>query len=89
MEIYSRYCNGCHPGGSNVIKHGKAIINSPELQDFQRFLRWVRQPKDPMPPFSESQISDAEVKNLYECIVHELDREPGSSPPGSAKARKP
>jgi mono/diheme cytochrome c family protein len=89
QEIYSKNCSACHPGGGNVIEHGKAIINSPELQDFQRFLRWVRHPKDPMPPFSESQISDAEVKNLYEYIVHELNREPGSSPPGSAKARTP
>jgi uncharacterized membrane protein len=73
-EIYSKDCNACHPGGGNVIEQGKPVINSPELQDFQRFLRWVRQPKAPMPPFPGSRISEAEVKDLYEYIVHELNR---------------
>lgn len=76
QKIYFKDCNACHPGGGNVIEHGKPVINSPELQDFQRFLKWVRQPRTPMPPFSEAQISDAQVKDLYEYIVHELNRLP-------------
>jgi uncharacterized membrane protein len=74
MELFSRYCNACHPGGGNVIEHGKAIIGSPELKDFQRFLHWVRHPVEPMPQFHESRISDAKVKELYEYIVHELNQ---------------
>lgn len=88
QKIYSDNCNACHPGGGNVIEHGKPVINSLELQDIQRFLQWVRQPKSPMPPFSESRLSDAEVKDLYEYIVHELNREPSSPPQRSAEARK-
>jgi len=78
LRIYSINCNACHPGGGNVIPHGRPVINSPELQDFHRFLQWVRHPKAPMPPFPESRISDAEGKDLYEYIVHELNPEPGS-----------
>jgi uncharacterized membrane protein len=74
MELFSRYCNACHPGGGNVIEHGKAIIGSPELKDFQRFLHWIRRPEEPMPQFHESRISDAEVKQLYEYVVHELNQ---------------
>jgi uncharacterized membrane protein len=74
LEIYSRYCHACHPGGGNVIERGKAIIGSPELKDFQRFLHWVRHPEEPMPPFPGRRVSDAEVKELYEYIVHELNQ---------------
>jgi mono/diheme cytochrome c family protein len=88
QKIYSDHCNACHPGGGNVIEHGKPVINSPELRDFQGFLRWVRKPKAPMPPFSESRLSDADVKDLYEYIVHELNREPGSQPQRSAQNSK-
>jgi len=76
--IYSVNCHACHPGGGNLIQHGKPVIDSPELKDFKLFLQWVRQPKAPMPPFSESRISDAQVKDLYEYIVNELSGKPGS-----------
>jgi uncharacterized membrane protein len=82
-QIYSVNCNACHPGGGNVIEHGKPVINSPQLQTAQRFLQWVRHPKIPMPAFPESKVSDAQVKELYEYIIHELNR--GRSPTSAQK----
>ncbi len=84
-KVYSDNCNACHPGGGNVIEHGKPVINSPELQDSQRFLQWVRQPEPPMPGFSESELSNAEVKDLYEYVVHELNRGQRSPPQPTAQ----
>jgi uncharacterized membrane protein len=78
QELYSVHCNVCHPGGGNVIEHSKPVLNSPELGNFERFRRWVRQPKLPMPPFPESKLSEAQLKDLYEYIIHELERETGA-----------
>lgn len=86
-QIYSVNCNACHPGGGNVIEQGKPVINAPQLQTFQRFLQWVRHPKIPMPAFPESKVSDAQVKDLYEYIVHELNRETGPQAEGQKTNR--
>lgn len=72
-KIFISNCSACHPKGGNVLVPGKPLLRSPELQDLNTFVRYVRHPKAPMPPFPVGRISDSELKSLYEYIVHVLN----------------
>ena len=53
------------------------IKGSGRLSDFQTFHRFIRDPRmpdgstGPMPSFSEKQLSDEQVKELYRYIISE------------------
>jgi mono/diheme cytochrome c family protein len=74
-RIFQERCNGCHPHGGNVIKPQMPIINSPELKDPTTFTGYIRHPIAPMPVFSPAQISDQQADELYQYLVHVLEKQ--------------
>jgi uncharacterized membrane protein len=72
-KIFHADCSSCHPHGGNVIKPSMPVRNSPRLKDLDTFISWIRHPNPPMPPFSESKVSQSQAKELYEYIVNVLD----------------
>jgi mono/diheme cytochrome c family protein len=67
--IFKENCMACHPGGGNVVKPDKPMKGAPQLKQFGSFLTWIRNPVQPMPPFSPATISDDQAKKLYEYIL--------------------
>ena len=78
--IFETNCLDCHPQGKNIIKPDHPIVGSPKLKDFPAFTGWIRKPVAPMPTFTDSQISDAQVKELYKYITNVLVRQKGNGP---------
>jgi len=76
-QIFESNCSGCHPDGGNVVYPDMPIEGSGRLSDFQTFHRFIRDPRmpdgstGPMPLFSEKQLSDEQVKELYRYIISE------------------
>lgn len=70
-QLFESYCSRCHPEGGNIVYPDMPIKGSRRLSDFRTFQRFVRDPRmpdgstGPMPPFSEKQLSDEQVKELY------------------------
>lgn len=83
-KVFKASCSGCHPDGGNSIQHNRPILHSAQLSDFDTFNRFIRAPKEPdgsrglMPPFPQSRISDQQSKELYDYIVHVLEKHPGA-----------
>lgn len=75
--VFSSHCSGCHPHGGNVIKPNRPVKNSDKLVDFKTFLSWIRAPKAPMPAFPSSSISDKSAHELYQYIVHVINKPGG------------
>jgi len=73
--IFEKNCVDCHPGGQNILKPDHPIIGSQKLKTFQTFTGWIRKPVAPMPTFPESQVSEADAKELYEYITNVLVRQ--------------
>ena len=73
--IFETNCVDCHPQGQNILKPDHPIIGSRKLKSFQSFSGWIRKPVAPMPTFPESQISDADAKELYQYITNVLVRQ--------------
>lgn len=78
QKIFATNCSACHPKGANVIMPNLPLKGSSRLARLETFLAFVRDPKlpdgkaGPMPAFSPSKISDSEMNELYEFIIHEL-----------------
>ena len=76
-HIFDANCSRCHPDGGNIVYTDMPIKGSKRLSDFQTFYRFIRDPrmpdglKGPMPSFSEEQLSDEHVKELYRFIISE------------------
>jgi len=79
-RIFLANCSACHPQGGNVIKPDKPLINSPKLKDLKTFIKWVRNPDPPMPVYSPSKVSDQEAGELYQYVVHALERQKQPAP---------
>lgn len=77
-KIFDSNCSGCHPGGGNAFVPKMTLRSSPELENFEAFLAYIRDPRMPdgsrgiMPPFSETRISDKMANELYQYIVNAL-----------------
>jgi mono/diheme cytochrome c family protein len=75
-------CEGCHgaqgQGGTGQLA-GPQI--APPPTDLAAFTRQVRKPNDQMPPFTEQQVSDADLKDVFAYLT--------SLKPGSAAAQAP
>ena len=78
--IFESNCVDCHPQGKNIIKPDHPITGSQKLKDLPAFVGWIRKPVAPMPTFPESQISDAQAKELYKYITNVLVRSKGAGP---------
>ncbi len=76
-QIFETNCSRCHPEGGNIFYPDMPIKGSGRLSDFQTFHRFIRDPRmpdgstGPMPSFSEKQLSDEQVKELYRYIISE------------------
>jgi len=74
-NIFNANCRSCHLNGGNIINPSFPMRGSLKLADFKTFLAFIRNPrmpdgsKGPMPPFSKSQISNRQAKELYQYIT--------------------
>ena len=75
--VFEHNCTDCHPQGQNIIKPDHPIIGSQKLKSLESFTGWIRKPVAPMPTFSESNISNAQAKELYDYITNVLVRQKG------------
>lgn len=77
-KLFRANCSSCHPNGGNVISPALPVKGSSRLKDPATFLSFVRNPTLPdgsqgaMPPFSDEEISDHTVHELYQYIVNDL-----------------
>ncbi len=74
QQIYASYCAACHPDGGNILDPRKPILHSELAANEDVFKTWIRNPALPMPPYSESEISDAQLKQLYDYIQNVLNK---------------
>jgi uncharacterized membrane protein len=74
QKIYMDQCAACHPNGGNTITPNSPVTHSAKLNNVETFVAWIRNPKPPMPPFKESQISSQQAQALYDYISKELNR---------------
>lgn len=74
QELFAANCSSCHPNGGNRIKPDTPLKNSAKTSNFQTFNAWIRNPIRPMPPFPETDLSDAEAKELYQYVVNVINK---------------
>jgi len=71
---FESHCSGCHRRGENIIVPDLPLRNAPQLDNFNEFINFIRDPKmpdgspGPMPQFSAKTISDEEAKELYDYL---------------------
>jgi uncharacterized membrane protein len=79
QRLFDSNCSGCHAHGGNAILPNYPLRNAPvleKLDDFRKFIRDPRVPsgaKGPMPAFPPAKISDSQVSDLYDYIVHAIE----------------
>ena len=73
-KIYAANCGACHANGGNVISPELPVKHSPKTDDFKTFLAWIRNPKAPMPAYSSQVLSDQQAEDIYQYIVHVLNK---------------
>ncbi|MEJ2670772.1 MAG: cytochrome c [Deltaproteobacteria bacterium] len=72
--LFAEYCAACHPGGGNNITPNLPLRGAGQLQDFYTFRAFIRNPTmpngapGPMPAFSSGQISDQQMRKLYQYL---------------------
>jgi len=79
-RIFLANCSVCHPQGGNVMKPQMPIHGSPKLKDLKTFIGWIRNPNPPMPVYGPSKLSDQEAGELYQYVVHALERQKTPAP---------
>jgi mono/diheme cytochrome c family protein len=73
-DIFNAYCAGCHAGGGNSIVPNLPLKGSAQLNNFNAFRNFVRNPRmpngatGPMPAFSAGQISNQQMRQLYQFL---------------------
>jgi mono/diheme cytochrome c family protein len=71
-KLYAAHCAGCHPNGGNIINQALPVIGSSHMKTVDAFTKFNRQPlkadgsKGIMPAFTKEQISDRDIKMIYE-----------------------
>ncbi|MGR8932086.1 MAG: DUF2231 domain-containing protein [Gammaproteobacteria bacterium] len=77
-RIFESNCSGCHRRGENIIVPNLPLRNAPQLNDFKKFLSFIRAPRMPngspgiMPNFPLSKLSDEKTKQLYDYLYFEF-----------------
>lgn len=72
--IFEGHCAGCHRRGENIIVPTLPLRNAPQLNNFNDFISYIRDPKMPdgspglMPRFTLRKLSDEEAKRLYDYL---------------------
>lgn len=76
--IFEAHCSGCHANGGNIIFPNLPLCTAPQLANYEVFSVFVRNPKlpnnspGPMPTFTEHELPDPQLKELYEYITYGL-----------------
>lgn len=77
-KIFVSRCSGCHVNGGNILYSNLPLRSAPQLESYEQFLEFVRNPRlpngeiGPMPAFKPNKLSDQQVRDLYDFIVHGL-----------------
>lgn len=80
MKVFNDNCAACHPKGGNAIDPSEPLVNSAATRDFDTFLAFVRNPRGPggvpgaMPPFPAAALSRQDASDLYDYVVHVLEK---------------
>ncbi|MGD0504128.1 MAG: c-type cytochrome [Steroidobacteraceae bacterium] len=80
QKLFENHCSGCHAHGGNSIMSHFPLRDAPELDKFEDFLTFIREPKlpggvdGPMPPFAQSTISAEEAREVYDYITQVMDK---------------
>jgi uncharacterized membrane protein len=81
-ELYTRNCLVCHPKGGNIVIPSLPVINSSKLKTVDEFINYNRKPlktdgsPGSMPAFSKEQLSDQQLRNIYQYIITSLAKKP-------------
>jgi cytochrome c553 len=79
-SLFAARCAMCHPNGGNRFYPYMPLVGSPQLKDFSTFLTFIRHPTlpdgamGPMPPITESLVSEGQAKDLFAYLNKELPR---------------
>jgi len=74
-EQFHQSCGACHPGGGNVFKPHLSLKSAPQLQDFDTFLSYLRNPRPRdgsdciMPPYPAENFSEEQARQIYQEIL--------------------
>jgi mono/diheme cytochrome c family protein len=74
-EQFTQKCAACHPDGGNAFKPHLPLTKAPQLQDFDAFLAYIRNPKardgagNIMPPYPAENLSDEQARRIYQQII--------------------
>ncbi|MGR9105449.1 MAG: c-type cytochrome [Gammaproteobacteria bacterium] len=75
QTVFDDRWTGCHAHGGNGYRPSMPLRSAPQLEEFEEFLAYLRNPRLPdgskgmMPPFSPELISDQKARELYEYIT--------------------
>ena len=75
-KIFVTRCSGCHANGGNILKPNLPLRTAPQLESYELFLEFIRNPKlpngrtGPMPALKENELSDQQVRELYNYVIH-------------------
>ena len=79
-RLFDSNCSGCHAHGGNAILSNYPLRSAPQLDKLEDFRQFVRNPrlssgaKGPMPAFPPARLSDSQVSDLYDYIVHAIEK---------------
>ena len=80
VELFTRYCSQCHPKGGNKYKAHLPLLSAPQLENFETFLVYIRNPKARdgsntiMMSFPAKIVSVPDAKEIYRYIVNGLKK---------------
>ena len=73
-KIYTSYgCYQCHGYGGQGGAAGARLNGNPIA--FTAFVRYVRQPRNQMPPYTAKVVTDKELADIY-AFIHSLPKPP-------------
>jgi hypothetical protein len=79
-RLYDSNCSGCHAHGGNAILSNYPLRSAPQLGKLEDFRRFIRSPRlnngatGPMLSFPPARLSDPQVRDLYDYIVHAIEK---------------
>jgi mono/diheme cytochrome c family protein len=86
-KVFDQHCQACHPGGGNVVLPQYPLRGSDELDNFPKFLAFLRDPrldngaKGPMPDFPPQQLPDRQARELHQYLTKIFGKPgPGGGP---------
>lgn len=86
-KIFVNRCSGCHVNGGNIIYPNLPLRSAPQLESYEQFLEFIRNPRlpngeiGPMPAFKADKLTDRQARELYNYIIHGLTKPTRSDNP--------